>query len=514
MLLDRFRIRGKLTALVIVPVLAVFGLTLPVVFERVGVAQRAGDVEATIQVAGRIGSLLQHLQHERMLAFGLLLGQVERSELVQEIAEVDDMVVDLRTDLGDLLPDEVSAAIDGVKQLAEVRAAALTGQADVAQILGAYGPTNTALIASLRLPFDVDTRTKAGQQVLALDRILRMGEGLSLGGALTVLLAADPDPQLASLFVANNAALLAESQQVLPLLTPGQLELVTLEQTAVAARTSPEFLERSALDPVGAVAGLNVRDLFPAMSSMITLGQFVEKRLIAEVTAEVRAERQAALTTAYSVLALVLLILIGVVALAVTIGRSVTLPLTRLTRSADRVARITESELTKIADDETDVAQPVRLDALDVRARDEIGDLARAFERVQDTAARLVERQAASRRNVAQMFGHVGRRTQNLVGRQLALIDRLEREETSPDRLESLYRLDHISSRLRRNAGSLVVLSGATGEDPHLAPVPLGDVVRLALGEIEDYTRVDVQFPPGWQPRPRSSPTSCWCWRS
>jgi hypothetical protein len=93
------------------------------------------------------------------------------------------------------------------------------------------------------------------------------------------------------------------------------------------------------------------------------------------------------------------------------------------------------------------------------------------------------------------MFGHVGRRTQNLVGRQIALIDQLEREETDPGRLQHLYRLDHVSSRLSRNAGSLVVLSGSTGANEHVNPLPLTDVVRLALGEIEDYVRVDVQVP-------------------
>src|SRR5438552_1544618 len=94
------------------------------------------------------------------------------------------------------------------------------------------------------------------------------------------------------------------------------------------------------------------------------------------------------------------------------------------------------------------------------------------------------------------MFGHVGRRTQNLVARQVALIDRLEREETNPERLQHLYRLDHVSSRLRRNAGSLVVLSGSVSLDDQVAPLPLADIVRLALGEIEDYTRVDVVVPP------------------
>jgi hypothetical protein len=91
------------------------------------------------------------------------------------------------------------------------------------------------------------------------------------------------------------------------------------------------------------------------------------------------------------------------------------------------------------------------------------------------------------------MFGHVGRRTQNLVGRQISLIDQLESRETEPDRLSDLYRLDHISSRLRRSASSLVVLSGTSDADEHVAPMPLDGLVRLGLAEIEDYTRVDIR---------------------
>ena len=78
MLLGRLRIRGKLTLLVTVPLLCMLGLTLPVVWERTGVAQRAGDIDQTVQLASRVGTLLQHMQRERMLAIGFLLGQVER----------------------------------------------------------------------------------------------------------------------------------------------------------------------------------------------------------------------------------------------------------------------------------------------------------------------------------------------------------------------------------------------------------------------------------------------------
>ena len=160
------------------------------------------------------------------------------------------------------------------------------------------------------------------------------------------------------------------------------------------------------------------------------------------------------------------------VLLSVAVARAVARPLTHLTRSADGVAQVAEAELVKVADGEIDSAAPVRLDPVDTAAGDEVGDLARAFDRVQGTAARLVERQVVGRQNVAQMFGHVGRRTQNLVGRQLALIDRLERQEADPSRLQHLYRLDHISSRLRRSASSLVVLSGSAGADSHVAPLP------------------------------------------
>ncbi|WP_329015487.1 nitrate- and nitrite sensing domain-containing protein [Micromonospora rifamycinica] len=496
MLLGRLRIRGKLALLVLVPLLCMTGLTVPVVWDRATVAQRAGDLADRVRIASRVGTILQHLQQERLLAIGLLLGQVGRTDLVQKIAEVDDRIADLRAEAGDALPAEVDTALDGVRQLAALRTAAVAGQTGPDQIMAGYGPVNTTLIDSLRLRLNADTRTPTGRQVLALDGLLRTGESLSAGATLIVLVAARPNAQTVTAYVANFAVLSEESARLQALVTPEQLDLLTLEEVAVANRTGPDFITQSALDPATAIGSLDVATLFPTVSSMITLGQFVEKKLAADVTAEVRADRQVALAGAYWVTLLIATILIAVILLTMAVGRAVARPLTRLTRSADRVARVAESELVRVADDESETSSPVRLDPVDVGARDEIGDLARAFERVQSTAARLVERQAASRRNVAQMFGHVGRRTQNLVGRQIALIDRLEQQETEPGRLEHLYRLDHISSRLRRNAGSLVVLSGATGDDAHVAPIPVADVVRLALGEIEDYTRVDVQVPP------------------
>ncbi|MBQ0891686.1 nitrate- and nitrite sensing domain-containing protein [Micromonospora sp. U56] len=493
MLLGRLRIRGKLVLLVFIPLLSTVGLAVPVVLDRVAAAQRAGETADTVRLASRIGSLVQDLQQERVMSVGLLLGRVQRSELIQKATTVDDRVADLRADYAGRLSAETTAALDGVHELAELRTLVLARAATPSQVMEAYGPIDMALIDSLQLPSKVDTTVPAGRQVLALDALLRADEGLGACATLIVLVKATSNPRVSASYIACMAALQVDNLRFRSLITPEQYQLALLDDAAVAARTSPTFLVDSVQDPIAAIRDVPLDALFPSVRSMITLGQFVEKKIVADVIAQTTADKRWALTAAWLVAGAAGLVLLTVMLLSVAVARTVARPLTRLTRSADRVARVAEAELVRVADDESDSGPPVRLDPVDVRARDEIGDLARAFERVQSTAARLVERQVAGRRNVAQMFGHVGRRTQNLVGRQIALIDRLERQETDPGRLAHLYRLDHISSRLRRNAGSLVVLSGATGSDGHVAPVPLADVVRLALGEIEDYTRVDVR---------------------
>ncbi|MCX5067937.1 nitrate- and nitrite sensing domain-containing protein [Micromonospora lupini] len=497
MLLGRLRIRGKLALLVVIPLLSMVGLAVPVVLERVAAAQRAADITEQVRLASRVGSLVQDLQQERILSVGFLLGRVERSELVRKAADVDDRVADLRADGGDALTERVDHALNGVSSLIDLRTAVLAGAANPGQVMDAFGPVNRGLIESLRLVYSVDTETLPGRQVLALDGLLRADEGLGACATLSILVKAIGSPDTTAGYVACIAALQVDNLRFRTLITPEQLKVAQLNDAAVAARTSPDFLITSARDPAGAVRDVPMDALFPAVRTMIRLGQFVEKKLVADVLAEVKADQRRALTAAYLVGAAAALILALVVLLSAAVARTVARPLSQLTRSADRVARVAEAELVRVTDDETEHVQSVRLEPVVIRSSDEIGDLARAFDRVQNTAAQLVERQVAGRRNVAQMFGHVGRRTQNLVSRQLALIDRLEQQEADAGRLEHLYRLDHISSRLRRNAGSLVVLSGSAGADAHTAPVPLADVVRLALGEIEDYTRVEVQVPAG-----------------
>ncbi|MEW2377950.1 nitrate- and nitrite sensing domain-containing protein [Micromonospora sp. NPDC047812] len=123
---------------------------------------------------------------------------------------------------------------------------------------------------------------------------------------------------------------------------------------------------------------------------------------------------------------------------------------------------------------------------------DEIGQVGKAFNAVQETAIRTAVEQAELRRNVRDVFLSLARRTQALVHRQLTLLDAMERREHDAEELEDLFRVDHLATRMRRNAENLILLSGSTPGRAWRRNVPMVDVVRGAVAEVEDYTRVNV----------------------
>ncbi len=145
-----------------------------------------------------------------------------------------------------------------------------------------------------------------------------------------------------------------------------------------------------------------------------------------------------------------------------------------------------------------DVNVKKELKPLKVSGSAEITDVARAFGSVQRTAVQAAVGQAELRRGVGQVFVNLARRKQGLLHRQLRLLDRMQRRTHDPDRLEELFRLDHLTTRMRRHAESLIILSGAEPGRAWRKPVPVIDIVRAAIAEVEDYTRITVEaVPPG-----------------
>jgi signal transduction histidine kinase len=194
-------------------------------------------------------------------------------------------------------------------------------------------------------------------------------------------------------------------------------------------------------------------------------------------------------------------LMIGGVALAAIIMLLVSTAITRsIRRQIERLKAAAiftaERELpdTVAAIDALDPDEPLPvLEPLPTSSRDELGDLARAFDSVRQTAVGLAGRQAAARRSVAEMFVNLGRRNQALVNRQLSFIDALERNEEDPQVLEDLFRLDHLATRMRRNAESLLVLAGSEQARRWTDPIEVGNVIRGALSEIEEYEQVRIQ---------------------
>ncbi|MBB5776257.1 sensor histidine kinase [Nonomuraea jabiensis] len=156
-------------------------------------------------------------------------------------------------------------------------------------------------------------------------------------------------------------------------------------------------------------------------------------------------------------------------------------------RLPDIVERLRKGE-------EVDVRKEAK--AIRVHGSAEITDVARAFGSVQRTAVTAAVGQAAMRRGVGQVFLNLARRKQGLLHRQLSLLDAMQRRTHDPDRLEELFRLDHLTTRMRRHAESLMILSGSAPGRAWRKPVPVIDIVRAAIAEIEDYTRVTVEGMP------------------
>lgn len=176
---------------------------------------------------------------------------------------------------------------------------------------------------------------------------------------------------------------------------------------------------------------------------------------------------------------------------SIWIGRGLVRQLAELRRSAltlatERLPRVMERLR---AGEDVDVsveAPPISAGA------DEIGLVSRALNTVQRTAIETAVEQAKLRRGISDVFRNLARRSQSLLHRQLAMLDSMERKAADPDDLGDLYRLDHLTTRMRRHAEGLIILSGAAPGRSWRKPVRLVDVLRAAVAEIEDYTRVTV----------------------
>ena len=177
--------------------------------------------------------------------------------------------------------------------------------------------------------------------------------------------------------------------------------------------------------------------------------------------------------------------------LVIRVSRAVSRPLAELANQAEHLATVSlPATVQAILDADATGGELPELPNVRVGNIEEVAGVATALEALNRTAVELAAGQAALRRNLSDAFVNLGRRNQNLVTRQLEYITEIELKEADPTSLEELFRLDHLATRMRRNAESLLILAGSGPARQWSASVPLMDVARAASAEVEDYKRL------------------------
>ncbi|MEV6941692.1 ATP-binding protein [Streptomyces sp. NPDC051172] len=504
---DRWSFRRKLNLLVGVPLAVVAALLSYLIAGQVGQARDAASAADLVRTSEQVASLVNDLESEHQLAILLSVRYEAGGRGVQSTLTayrkaqdaVDAQIAQVRRTFGDGLPDSEAQALKEVEGLTSLRGTVEQSYLPASNIDPAYDNAARTVIDGLGL--DRNAELAATFTGNLLDSLLRADAAhASFETGVFSATTGDTNAQIEFTTAVGAYQLYTnQAERFSRFATEQQAdELSGIEHTAaqqVIALTyaelqvAPSGLQASTPAEIKATFQTALT-AYPSYPEQAAARLKITSSLIGQIAdgadhASTKAWWRASLLLAAALLGFVLWL-----AFSVLVRRSVVGPVQALTGAAREVAEVAGRELARVADDDAEDDSPPKLREMPVTADDEIGELAEVINRVQTTAIALLERQVLSRRNVAEMFGNVGRRVSNLTTRQLALIDAVERGETDPALLERLYSIDHIAVRLRRNADSLMLLAGIRETVLDSGPTALTNVVRAALGQIEGFQRV------------------------
>jgi signal transduction histidine kinase len=511
---NRIPIRLKLTAALAIPIAA---LLIVAALEVMQSNDEANEVRQQTELAEASigpGGLITNLQHERNFGSVWLLGSEEILDLPVEsfdeaIANTDESFEIFRDDIeakGGEVEETYAPAFEAFEQVEGLRRMVTEFEGDpnnrtfdnqyiadplfqgYTEVVGALFEANTQVALAIDDPTlrrGAELSDLASRQTDAIARLIREFLLAGVGDGLH-------DPQEVADASAIYGEVLANQQAVRSLGNTGVYADVTQRLAEESDATgfvnlASQTLETGEVDINATLESVSIDPDYSYYGFRARVGDV----LVSE------ANDLTAAADARKLWYFALAVLAIIVALVVTwlISRSITQPLRSLTTQAKEMAehRLPDAVLDILETPLGDNVQVPHIEPVTVRTRDEVADVADALNTVQDSALDLAVEQAVLRRNIADSFVNLGRRNQNLLGRQLDFITELESNETDPDTLASLFRLDHLATRMRRNAESLLVLAGIDPPRKWAAPVRLTDVIRAALGEVEDYQRVTVR---------------------
>jgi hypothetical protein len=499
--LRNWRVRSKLIAVLVIPAVAFLVLASFGIGALVSNAQAFEEGRRLAELGRQVTALVHELQSERDLS-AAYIGSADTGvgkAVSKQLPRTNQAVTAYRTaedalydDLGDRAQsrlDAARAALDNLTALRDsVRRSSLTRRAvaaeysrmvdrllDVNAGIGEPGGDED-LSQSVRALNDLSRAKEVTSQLRGILYALAFQNEFEFGGfqEFSGLLA-----QQRAAFEEFQAEANDQEQALFADIIHGQavLQVERIQQGAVRQQSG---------------AGIDADQWLNASTTNMELLRSVESRLLEDVIGQsgdlsATAQRDALRN------ALIIAAILGIALLALLlVARSMGRPLQQLRAGAIEIAQNRLPEAVQRLRTTERGELDVRVEPIGIDSRDEIGQVAQAVDDIQEVAVRLASEQSALRRSIGDMFTNLARRSQTLIDRQLELIDDLERNETDPETLEHLFRLDHLATRMRRNAEDLIVLSGADPGRHWVQPMTVVDVVRAAAAEVEEYQRVEL----------------------
>ncbi|TMQ91860.1 HAMP domain-containing protein [Actinomadura soli] len=499
--------------LILVPTVAAVVLAGVRIADSVSEAETYGRVERMAELGASITQFVTEFASERDLAVDYtaagrpdpLLPGVQSSQFStdSQLQLVRDTATVIDSSYGAEAVRGAGAVLNRLDSVKALRSLVIGGKVPATVVLQKYTQAIQDLIAVLDSISSNVVDTRLTQTTRALGALVRAKEAVSRERALLLLGArlrglapdqmsalnaarAQEDSEIATF---RNSVTLEQAQVFEDFVVGGQVDLaLELRQriiTAVAATGGR--LPRSLGNPGSAEAIKN------AMSDMINKMRLTELDLTQDIL-DVSAERRSDARTSTIIDSIIVALLLAIVLLiTVVMARSLVRPLHRLQSGALDVASTRLPGLVDRLRDPEAAAGGIEVEPIDVESTDEIGQVARAFDEVHREAVRLAADEAVLRGNINAMFVNLSRRSQSLIERQLRLIETLEQSERDEEQLGNLFRLDHLATRMRRNCENLLVLGGQEQVRRWNRPVPLIDVIRASLSEVEQYERVALR---------------------
>jgi len=515
-----WRVRTRLVVLVIVPLVAtIFGAAARIV-QQVGNVQTYDHAKTMAAAASPLNDLIDTLQDERDVSIEMMAFRGQQSTDSNSLTNLTTSMATQRkiTDRATAAMLPVLNKIDG-SYPADTLAAIADAKANMTGVEALHtavdGPNSNPLsvfdqynkvLDSLDNLYEFVAADAGDQQLINDARSLadlgKMTETTSRERGFLTVLAVNSIPNQAQDNLAKLQGLisdLASTRTEFKTIASAQMQQRLSDTVDVGESYTGANQYLTTIDDMLANGGTDNGDqLHPG--SVYTqynalLGRYKKVRAEQATALVSRADSLAngARNTMYLNIGVIIGVLLVVSIATALIARSLVRPLRVLQNTALEIAgnRLPEMVRRLRDADGSEAIEPIAPIALS--STDEVGQVARAFDEVHREAVRLATEQAMLRNNVNAMFTNLSRRSQSLVQRQLRLIDELENAEQDPDQLASLFKLDHLATRMRRNGENLLVLAGEEPGRRWSQPVPLIDVLRAAASEVEQYERVTLR---------------------